>query len=44
MTAATFAEPPAASRSPSLRRRLACMLYEGVLLFGVLSASTAAYR
>ncbi|MBY4895734.1 RDD family protein [Cupriavidus sp. AU9028] len=28
---------------PTLRRRLACMLYEGVLLFGVLSASTAAY-
>jgi uncharacterized RDD family membrane protein YckC len=26
--------PPAA---PSLRRRLACMLYEGVLLFGVLT-------
>lgn len=28
---------------PTLRRRLACMLYEGVLLFGVLSASTAVY-
>ncbi|SOY57555.1 RDD family protein [Cupriavidus taiwanensis] len=29
--------------APPLRRRIACMLYEGVLLFGVLSASTAAY-
>ena len=34
------ASPPAA---PSLRRRLACMLYEGVLLFGVLSAATALF-
>jgi len=43
MTAATLAEPLSASHTPTLRRRLACMLYEGVLLFGVLSASTAAY-
>ena len=27
---------PSASRHPSLRRRLACFVYEGVLLFGVL--------
>lgn len=30
-------------RAPPLRRRIASMLYEGVLLFGVLSASTALY-
>lgn len=29
--------------APTIRRRVACMLYEGVLLFGVLSASTALY-
>lgn len=32
-----------AARAPGLRRRLACMLYEGVLLFGILSAATALY-
>lgn len=38
------AAPAGAPRpAPSLRRRVACMLYEGVLLFGVLSASTALY-
>lgn len=29
-------EPPGALPTPGLRRRLACFLYEGVLLFGVL--------
>jgi uncharacterized RDD family membrane protein YckC len=48
MPAATLdPKPPAAAATvlaaPPLRRRIACMLYEGVLLFGVLSASTAAY-
>ncbi|WP_423196505.1 MULTISPECIES: RDD family protein [unclassified Cupriavidus] len=32
-----------AARTPTLRRRVTCMLYEGVLLFGVLMASTALY-
>lgn len=46
MPAATLAPSPALSSHPSappLRRRIACMLYEGVLLFGVLSASTALF-
>ncbi|HBO78755.1 MAG TPA: RDD family protein, partial [Cupriavidus sp.] len=30
-------------RTPPLRRRLLCMLYEGVLLFGVLMAASAVY-
>jgi len=30
-------------RTPTLRRRLLCMLYEGVLLFGVLMAASAVY-
>ncbi|MDF3834294.1 RDD family protein [Cupriavidus basilensis] len=37
------AGPALPARAPTLRRRIACMLYEGVLLFGVLSASTALY-
>ena len=32
-----------APRVPTLRRRLLCMLYEGVLLFGVLMAASAVY-
>jgi uncharacterized RDD family membrane protein YckC len=32
-----------APRAPTLRRRLAAMVYEGVLLFGLLTASTALY-
>ena len=44
MPAATLAQAPAATpATPTLRRRLACMLYECVLLFGVLMASTALY-
>lgn len=46
MPAATLDPVPPATSAPAappLRRRVACMLYEGVLLFGVLSASTAAY-
>lgn len=39
-TATTF---PAPAATPTLRRRLTCMLYEAVLLFGVLMASTAVY-
>jgi uncharacterized RDD family membrane protein YckC len=37
--------PPAkaAMRSPSMRRRLACMLYEAVLLFGVVMVAGLAY-
>jgi len=37
--------PPAqaAVRAPSMRRRLACMLYEGVLLFGVVMVAGLAY-
>lgn len=45
-TPARAASQPAASQpvaAPTIRRRLACMLYEGVLLFGVLAASTALY-
>ncbi|UBM11938.1 RDD family protein [Cupriavidus metallidurans] len=30
-------------RTPPLRRRLLCLLYEGVLLFGVLMAASAVY-
>jgi uncharacterized RDD family membrane protein YckC len=46
MPAATIDPAPttaAVAAAPPLRRRFTCMLYEGVLLFGVLSASTAAY-
>lgn len=32
-----------APRAPSLRRRLACFVYEGVLLFGVVAAAGLAY-
>ncbi|WP_232539912.1 RDD family protein [Azohydromonas aeria] len=39
MTAAA----PAALQTPPLRRRLACMLYEGVLLFGVLMIAGLLY-
>lgn len=35
--------PSRAPRTPTLRRRLTCMLYEGVLLFGVLMAASAVY-
>jgi len=37
--------PPAwaASRAPAMRRRLACMLYEAVLLFGVVMVAGLAY-
>lgn len=35
------ASPPRAAAAPSIRRRLACMLYESVLLFGVVM--TAGY-
>ncbi|MEJ0003420.1 MAG: RDD family protein [Pararobbsia sp.] len=36
MSATVLAEAPAPSgRAPALRRRLLCMVYEGVLLFGV---------
>lgn len=36
---ATDAPPPAADalRTPSLRRRMACWLYEGLLLFGIVA-------
>ena len=37
------ATPERAPRTPALRRRLTCMLYEGVLLFGVLMAASAIY-
>lgn len=48
MPAATPASPASATprpalRTPGLRRRLTCMLYEGVLLFGVLMAASALY-
>lgn len=47
-TTTTTAASPAgdkavSSGAPTIRRRIACMLYEGVLLFGVLAASTALY-
>ena len=35
--------PPAISDTPSVRRRLACFVYEGVLLFGVLMISAYLY-
>ncbi|RZT42704.1 RDD family protein [Cupriavidus agavae] len=40
-----FPSPSAASapRTPPLRRRLLCMLYDGVLLFGVLMLASAVY-
>lgn len=37
----TSGPPPSAAVAPSIRRRLACMLYESVLLFGVVM--TAGY-
>jgi uncharacterized RDD family membrane protein YckC len=37
----TSSPPPSAAVAPSIRRRLACMLYESVLLFGVVM--TAGY-
>lgn len=37
------ARKPQASRTPSLRRRLACFTYEGVLLFGVLMIAGYGY-
>ncbi|PWK38041.1 RDD family protein [Cupriavidus plantarum] len=45
MPATTTAYAPTSDpvRAPTLRRRLTCMVYEGVLLFGVLMASTAVY-
>lgn len=39
----TAAEDAAATRTPSLRRRLAVFVYEGVLLFGVLMIAALAY-
>ncbi|MCA3185632.1 MULTISPECIES: RDD family protein [unclassified Cupriavidus] len=39
--AASAQIPPTPRRTPTLRRRLLCMLYEGVLLFGVLMAASA---
>jgi len=36
---AAQAATPAGESAPSLRRRLACFVYEGVLLFGVLMIS-----
>ena len=38
-------EPPplAALRAPSVRRRLACLVYEGVLVFGVVMAAGLVY-
>jgi uncharacterized RDD family membrane protein YckC len=41
----TGGEPPAmaALRAPSVRRRLACMLYESMLLFGVVMVAALAY-
>jgi len=41
----TAGGPPAteAVRAPSVRRRLACMVYEAVLLFGVVMAAGLAY-
>lgn len=41
----TASGPPAkaAPRSPSVRRRLTCMLYEAVLLFGVVMVAGLAY-
>ncbi|CAG9176539.1 RDD family protein [Cupriavidus pampae] len=42
-TTTAYVSAPDPVRAPTLRRRLTCMLYEGVLLFGVLMASTAVY-
>ncbi|HEU5293530.1 MAG TPA: RDD family protein [Burkholderiaceae bacterium] len=41
----TSGMPPAAAaaRAPSIRRRLACMVYEAVLLFGVVMVAALAY-
>ncbi|WP_238260125.1 RDD family protein [Cupriavidus pauculus] len=39
--AAPIQSPATTPRTPTLRRRLLCMLYEGVLLFGVLMAASA---
>jgi uncharacterized RDD family membrane protein YckC len=39
----TAAEDAAATSAPSLRRRLAVFVYEGVLLFGVLMVAALAY-
>ncbi len=39
----TAAEDSAATATPSLRRRLAAFVYEGVLLFGVLMLAALAY-
>lgn len=39
----TESPPPAWAVAPPLRRRLACFLYEGVLLFGVVMAAGFAY-
>ncbi len=41
--AALTRSPDTPLRTPTLRRRLLCMLYEGVLLFGVLMAASAVY-
>jgi uncharacterized RDD family membrane protein YckC len=41
--AATSAPSAALPRAPSLKRRLACFLYEGVLLFGVVMAAGLVY-
>nr|WP_315592172.1 RDD family protein [uncultured Cupriavidus sp.] len=42
-SAASTQSSTPALRTPTLRRRLLCMLYEGVLLFGVLMAASALY-
>ena len=44
MTAAAVApSEPLAAGAPKLRRRLACFVYEGVLLFGVVATAGLAY-
>jgi uncharacterized RDD family membrane protein YckC len=43
MTAGPEQAAPRELPAPSLRRRVACMLYEGVLLFGVVVASAYLY-
>jgi uncharacterized RDD family membrane protein YckC len=40
---AAFRDPAFTSRAPTLMRRLACFVYEGVLLFGVLMVAGFAY-
>ncbi|MBP6224714.1 MAG: RDD family protein [Rhizobacter sp.] len=35
MTSQVVTSPPVAARAPSLRRRMACFVYEGLMLFGI---------